>query len=484
MPIPKTFTRSLLTAAALASASPAGAIPAFARKYGTSCLTCHTAYPKLTPFGEAFRRNGYRFPGVDSDYVKQETVPLGQEQNKKTFPDSVWPATIPVSVPVAIGANGAMTVYPDKTASVPRQNNGTQFALDDLVAEGHLWAGAALDDTITLWAELTIAGGGAEVEHAQVLFNDLLGPKHLVNLVVGKGFPTLSSFGAHSSYIADQGMANAPVSAMFLGSGDPFVLVDNVTGLELNGVVEGRVDYSLGLTSGKNNSTFGSFNSENWYAHAGFKLGGMRLDGEGSTGAEDPLHPWAETALTVDGYYYHSSEHLDDLLTGPALGPVADVVSTAGVHARGQLGSLELNLGYYAQDHGRGWVNAGLATPDYAKVSAGVFYSELSYVVFPWLIPAIRVESISLKPSGGTSVSDLHVMPGIAFLIRPNLKLVVAGNIESTDGFPVDPTGAPTGWQGGAADWGSFVASPVPNYAITTRKQEFESLAFFLAWAI
>ena len=483
MPIAKTVaTRSLLVAAALAFAAPARAIPAFARKYGTSCLTCHTAYPKLTPFGEAFRRNGYRFPGVDSDYVKQETVPLGQEQNKKTFPESVWPASIPVSVPVAIGANGQMQVYPDKTASVPRQNNGTQFSLDDLVGEGHLWAGAALDDTITLWAELTIAGGGAEVEHAQVLFNDLLGPKHLVNLVVGKGFPTLTSFGAHSSYIADQGIANAPVSAMFLGSADPFVLVDNVTGLELNGVVEGRVDYSLGLTSGKNTSTFGSFNSENWYAHVGFKLGGMRLDGEGSTGAEDPLHPWAETALAVDGYYYHSSEHLDDLLATPAVGPVADVASTVGVHGRGQLGSLELNLGYYAQDHGRGWVNASLA--DYAKVSAGVFYAELSYVVFPWMIPAIRVESISLKPSGGTSVSDLHVMPGIAFLIRPNLKLVVAGNIESTDGFPVDPTGAPTAWQGGAADWGAFVASPLPNYLVTTKKQEFESLAVFVAWSI
>ncbi len=61
------------------AAAPARAIPAFARKYGTSCLTCHTIYPKLTPFGEAFRRNGYRFPGVDGDFVKQDTVALGQE---------------------------------------------------------------------------------------------------------------------------------------------------------------------------------------------------------------------------------------------------------------------------------------------------------------------------------------------------------------------------------------------------------------------
>lgn len=471
--------RILLAAAALAAAAPASAIPAFARKYGTSCLTCHTVYPKLTPFGEAFRRNGYRFPGVDSDYVKQETVPMGQEQNKKTFPNSVWPASLPASVPVAIGANGQAQIFPDKTASVPRQNNGTRFSLDDLVAEGHLWAGAALDDSITLWAELTFADSGAEVEHAQVLLNDLLGPAHVVNLVVGKGFPTLTSFGAHSSYIADQGIANAPVSAMLLGSQDPFVLVDNVTGLELNGVIQGRFDYSLGLTAGKNTWT-SRFNSENWYAHAGYKVGGMRLDGEGSTGAEDALHPWAETALAVDVFYYRSNERLPDPTTAGAL-PLGDVSSTVGGQVRGQMGSLELDLGYYSQQHDRGWVNGA---GELAKVTAGVFYTELSYVVFPWMVPAIRVESISLRPSGGANVSDLHVMPGIAFLLRPNVKLVVAGNIESVSGFPLAPDGTPTAWQGGAGDTGSFVASPAPSYTATTSKQEFESLTLFLAWAI
>src|SRR5512143_424937 len=83
----------------LGFARKADAIPAFARKYGTSCQTCHVVYPKLTPFGEAFRRNGYRFPGVDSDYVKQPPVVLGQEAYKQLFPDSVWPGILPAYVP-------------------------------------------------------------------------------------------------------------------------------------------------------------------------------------------------------------------------------------------------------------------------------------------------------------------------------------------------------------------------------------------------
>ena len=152
--------RLSIAAVVIAAAAPARAIPAFARKYGTSCLTCHSVYPKLTPFGEAFRRNGYRFPGIDSDYVKQDTVPLGQEQAKKGFPNQVWPATIPISIPIGVGANGQLSLYPDKGSSVPRQNNDTRVALDSLVAEAHVWSGAALSDTFTTWAELTIADGG------------------------------------------------------------------------------------------------------------------------------------------------------------------------------------------------------------------------------------------------------------------------------------------------------------------------------------
>ena len=38
--------------------TPAEAIPAFSRKYATSCATCHVAFPKLNAFGKAFRNNG------------------------------------------------------------------------------------------------------------------------------------------------------------------------------------------------------------------------------------------------------------------------------------------------------------------------------------------------------------------------------------------------------------------------------------------
>src|SRR5229473_2967037 len=42
-------------------------IPAFARKYGMKCSACHLAVPLLTPFGQAFRDNGYRMKNGTDD---------------------------------------------------------------------------------------------------------------------------------------------------------------------------------------------------------------------------------------------------------------------------------------------------------------------------------------------------------------------------------------------------------------------------------
>ncbi len=42
-----------------ASAGPASAIPAFARKYKVSCSLCHAPFPRLTEFGGMFAANGF-----------------------------------------------------------------------------------------------------------------------------------------------------------------------------------------------------------------------------------------------------------------------------------------------------------------------------------------------------------------------------------------------------------------------------------------
>jgi hypothetical protein len=467
--------RRILVVLALLAAAPATAIPALARKYATSCLTCHTVYPKLNPFGEAFRRNGYRFPGIDSDYIKADQIPMGQEANKKTFPSTAWPDMIPASVPLSVGANGQALIIPSKTSSAGKSANGTHFTLQDLAGEGHIWAGAAFDDTITVWFELTFSSGGVDVEHAQLLFNDLFGPKHVLNLIVGHGFPNITQYGPHSSYLSDSLVTTVPVTAIYQGNPDPWTLVDNYTGLELNGVVAGRFDYAVGLNAGK--IAHGIAPTDNFYGRVGFKIGGMRLDGEGSTGAADVEHPWAENALGFYAFGYQSNSRLDTSAGAPT---ATDTANVFGVGTRAQYASAELNVGWYNEAHKHG-LDTGL------KVTSKVLFGELSYVIFPWLVPALRVEYVSLQPNGGESVSDIHVQPGVAFLIRPNIKLVATFDFESAHGFPtttVGPAGGTPGmqpWAGGSSSWGPIQIAP-PNTGTTL--SEFESIGLFLAWAM
>jgi len=443
---------------ALGLANRANAIPAFARKYGTSCQTCHTVYPKLTPFGEAFRHNGYRFPGVDSDYWKQETVALGQEGYKKTFPNSVWPGTLPGSVPLALGFNGSALIHPDKNTTGAQADNGTNFTLQNLVGEMHLWAGGSYDDIFTFWAEVTFStSGGVSVEKAQILFNDLLGPKHLLNAIVGRGVANLTSFGPHSSYIADALVPSIPVTALFGAPGDSFNIGDNFNSVELNGSIAGRVLYNVGLSAGQHIDTRPT---ENIYGHLGVKFGGMRVDGEGSSGPTDPLRPWAETALTLDAFAYKHVSHFAPAGAPAGAPPQQDSGGTIGGGARIQWNSLELDTGVYNETHSH-------AQADGTGASALVQYNELSYIVFPWLVPALRVEYIRLSPDNNPVIHDLRFLPGVAFLIRPNIKATVVGQIEQSNGAP------PGGW------------TPINGFIAPTDGPitEFEAITIYLATA-
>ncbi|PIR00434.1 MAG: hypothetical protein COV66_06820 [Nitrospinae bacterium CG11_big_fil_rev_8_21_14_0_20_45_15] len=48
------------------------AIPLFARKYKVSCVMCHTGFPQLNSFGNAFASNGYQMPDEDTkDFVDE-----------------------------------------------------------------------------------------------------------------------------------------------------------------------------------------------------------------------------------------------------------------------------------------------------------------------------------------------------------------------------------------------------------------------------
>ena len=76
------FTMLLILAALIPSKSDA--MPVFARKYDMSCITCHSAFPRLNEFGEQFASDNMRLPnwkdttrsGGDDMLALPDAVPL------------------------------------------------------------------------------------------------------------------------------------------------------------------------------------------------------------------------------------------------------------------------------------------------------------------------------------------------------------------------------------------------------------------------
>ena len=66
---PRVFVFLFIAGLFLVLPRDAGAVSQWARKYEVDCTMCHTAFPRLTHFGERFMRNGFQWPDDEPDEV-------------------------------------------------------------------------------------------------------------------------------------------------------------------------------------------------------------------------------------------------------------------------------------------------------------------------------------------------------------------------------------------------------------------------------
>src|SRR3984893_1831502 len=148
----------------LALTPRASAIQAFSRKYQTSCATCHNNYPELNDFGEAFKRNGFKFPKDDDSFVKEPPVLLGAKAQKEAFPNAIYPGEIPGSIPIAFRYTGNFNYHskqPDALAATAFTPRTDLFVPNTLtfIAAGNF------GQNISFWIDddVSAAGSGADV---------------------------------------------------------------------------------------------------------------------------------------------------------------------------------------------------------------------------------------------------------------------------------------------------------------------------------
>jgi len=210
----------VLLSSVLIDCRPANAIPAFARKYGMPCSSCHEAWPKLSPFGQQFKDNGYQM-GNDRD------APIFQNP-------AYWPVTFRIT-PIwhrqstssaAVDGPGGPGANEAKVTTDGFDLSGLDFHTGGTLAHNVSFYVLPSSDPFgafhfeSVWARLDNLGGTPWI-------NVKLGKFELDNLLSEKRILTLTSVaGTYTNYHFQ------PLSAPGVAENYTFGIGDNQLGVE------------------------------------------------------------------------------------------------------------------------------------------------------------------------------------------------------------------------------------------------------------
>jgi len=435
-----------LVIVSLVQANRADAVPAFARKYQTSCQTCHILFPKLNAFGEAFRLRGYRMPGETPEMVKQPPTPLGAPAYKRLWPEAVWPGDIPSYVPLAVivKMGDVNQSIGNDDGTVTTIHNDFQFP-----QELNLFGAGTLGDHVSFLTEVTFSENpdgsvATDLEHADIGFDSPFGPEDLFHFRVGKLAPNLFD-GFQEMWIS----TDAGIDTLFdynpiginggtgLGAGalspSPISLAKLARGVEGYGIIAHRALWVAGISNGVGSlptDTTGRFdgnNSKDVWARFDYKIGGMGLDGD-TFGRPVPEKNWQDNSLRLGVFTYHGNAGGIPFPTTTDAGLKVNIQDASylrtGAYASLFIGNLNV-FGVYLKGHDSlntydattsALLNA--VTPDFHA-----WFTQADYVVFPWLQASARYETVT---PADTTVESVRIGTlNVSGLVRANVKAMV-----------------------------------------------------------
>jgi hypothetical protein len=454
------MTGLLAAICVMALAETAHAIPAFSRKYRTSCITCHTVYPKLNDTGEAFRRNGYQFPTGDDILVKEEPIPFGREMDKDSWPDSLWPSDLPAVPPVFARVQLRNIINTDPA------EDGLKW---DMQLPHELGVGGAgtFGKDVSAWWQFAIEPEEEEVsvERVFVQFSNLFAwsdeddedgmrtgnrfltlPKHALNLRIGKLEPQVLAhvFSQH----ARVGISRPLPNRQRIGE-NLFRIEPTQSAVELHGIIKQEWSYAVGYANGGavSGGPVEDNNSKDVYFRIAHKWFGFPMDG-----VMGQSEPYEFRGQSPDGEY----EEFEDYEYAPGgLDFWRSVAFETGVF--GWWGKSQIPL-FMADTRGDAFRRIGadfrlqwhdldvyglgyLGQENFAGLNDGVdlgreeFYSYLiqsDYMVKPWWLGFVRYEQTIFREGARAGQEQARVVPGMVFLIRQNMKLQTEWVLDTT----------------------------------------------------
>ena len=382
------------------------ALPIFARRYETSCMTCHVVIPKLNAFGIAFRNNGYRIPLNDEKLIKTPDIALGAPAWKKLWPKAVWPGAIPSMPPLAVRAIMDLNVRP----SAPIKVN-----LDFPNSLVGYFAGSA-GDSFSFFGNLFLAGATNQLFVDRVYGQFKLAPEspgqNWLTLKLGRIDTRAEPFSNTFRRTTAQNLNVDDFRALTGG----FALRDHDAGVELWGAAtgpdnRGGIEYAVGLVQGTAGAPENN-NFKDYYVTASYKLGGLGVVGSRSEITEQFSGPegYTETSVSLGGFTYvgkgkpQISGVLEDRLrrSGVKLDVWLKDLNVFGAFVRGE-------------DELRGLTRT---------IQTSAIMAEADYRVLPWVMPTVRFEKTNFS-DGRRNV--VLLIPAVSLLVRANVRLLAEG---------------------------------------------------------
>ncbi len=391
---------SLLILCSIVSTTiPAEALPLFARKYNTTCFTCHVSPPLLNDFGERFRSNGFEMPGVRAD------------NHSLKDNESILPIAF-IAHPVVAHVQATDNLYSRVTKETTVQGIGL-----DLISS------ATFGSHFSYFTEVGVQATEDQTEIAlgmlYALYTDVFGDgSGVLNLRAGKMHfvPSLT----HTSYLANTDpliYGDHPFSDTVITKND-LHFAHATLGAAAYGmftdVAEGLF-WELGYTHGTKNevdmrsarAVFGSLNQA-------LELGSFRME----AGA---FYFWGKQQIVVDGYlrYPRINNHYRTGFALKLFDPLINRLSLYGQYVLGE------------DDNANYWGNKRTVTGSIVGLHA---------ILFPEKMYAFARYDI-LDADNGTERSMTQIDVGLRYHLLSNVILTAGFTRQDVESGMAVPSG-------------------------------------------
>uniref|UniRef100_C6E1P0 Cytochrome C n=1 Tax=Geobacter sp. (strain M21) TaxID=443144 RepID=C6E1P0_GEOSM len=392
----------------------AEAIPAFSRQHKTECSTCHTIYPELNEFGDAFLKNSYVWPHK-KDGAK--AVSAGAKGGETAGDEWATISDLPQYVPISLTATADLA-YDNDAFDGNKLNLSTRSLT--------LHAGGSFRDVAGFFATYNLYSQGGMHTRAEALTpasntnnppnNDpdidelFLVWRHAlnspVNVKVGRFEPKLSLWKKSNRILPVPSYASTTylVGNPLLGS-SPFSSDATQDGVELNAVVGNRLFVAAGMVDRDGQDR------KDGYGHISYKFGGTDLKGQEPDVDLENDSVWDFLSVTcgVFGYWGQNGEFnngiAQNLNSFRRIGAETDILYKR-LHLKGS--------GSFGRDSNPGFSVVRQEVDSWAYTLESEYY--LGAPVN--LVPLFRYEHLDTG-DGGTN----RFIPALAYSPLQNLRL-------------------------------------------------------------